>query len=177
MYNDNGLWPQQSYDAHCGIGFNESSRYLIPVPSMRAFERKNGKYVKFAVWRNPVDRIVSTYKLFCLENEYRIYFQYIGIGQGTDFNRFMEFLRFEWGKKAPLFQDEHVRKQVDYYSDEDVDFIVSIDGLHAFLDENGVKFKKEESNKTHSHFKLDSPNLINEIKSYYADDFDIPLSY
>lgn len=88
--------------------------------------------IKFAVWRDPVERLVSCYKFFCLEKENRYYFRYLDLYGDNSFDRFMEFVRFELGKTNPLYQDEHIRRQSDYYSPEDVDYIVPIKFLNRF---------------------------------------------
>lgn len=63
---------------HDVLGYREKSGYLISFDNMEQFEIDNGKLLKFAVWRDPVERLVSTYKFFCLEREYREYFRYLG---------------------------------------------------------------------------------------------------
>lgn len=105
---------------------------------------EKGPLLKFAVWRDPIERLVSNYKYFCLEGVYRRYFELVGLYKDTSFERFMEFVRFELGKSDPLFQDEHIRKQSDYYNKEDVDYIVPLNKLNLFLGEHGIPLVKKK---------------------------------
>lgn len=173
IYNEIGKWPKKNDECHGYIGFTEDSPYLIPVSAMPEYEKKHGNFVKIAVWRNPMDRIISTYKLFCLEGEYRRYFHFLDINSSTSFERFMDFLRFEWGKQNPIMMDEHLRRQVDYFKPDQVDHIIPIEKLHGFLEKKGVKFIKEQSNQTHVPFAIQSEEHIAQIKAYYQEDYHI----
>lgn len=144
---------------------------------MSKYEEENGALTKFAVWRDPVDRIVSTYSLFCIEREYRPYFYFLGLLNNASFDEFMNFLEYEWSKKSPLWQDEHIRRQVDYYSNSDVDYIVNISRLDNFLKEMNVPFVKERSNSTNTNFKITNQNYIDRISHYYKDDYEIKCNY
>lgn len=176
IYNDTKEWTD-SDKAHAKIGYHEESPYLIPIEKMHNHEKQNGVIVKFAVWRDPIERILSTYKLFCLEKEYRSYFHFLGLYEDNSFDRFMQFLRFEWSKKVPLFQDEHIRRQIDYYQIQDVDFIVPIHKLYDFLNDYKVAFIKEKTNKTTCKFIIESKENIKEIKLYYKKDWEIRCNY
>ena len=41
--------------------------------------------------------------------------------QDHSFERFLSFVEFELGKKNPLWQDEHIRRQSDFYTSAEVD--------------------------------------------------------
>jgi hypothetical protein len=181
IYNAEGKWPIYSdiVQVHHQIGFDSlKSQYLMTFDEIKALEKaEDMEIIKFAVWRNPIDRIISTYKLFCMEKEFRPYFQELALYTDNSFERFMEFVCFELKKSDPLYMDEHIRSQVGYYSTSDVDEIVHVKDLNAFLKENGVPFIEEKSNKTHSEFKIESQTLIDEIKTLYKEDYDIPISF
>ena len=174
IYNDTNEWVTTS-KAHDIIGYSAKSNYLVPISKMKKYEEKNGALVKFAIWRDPIDRIASTYKLFCLEREYRAYFHYLGINENISFERFKDFMMFEWNKKSAVNQDEHIRRQVDYYKLRDVDHVISIDSLYPFLDNNNIKFKKEKSNKTNVAFEIVKEEDLAIIKAYYKADYRIRL--
>lgn len=174
-YNLTGFWIQENTEIHDLIGYRpEKSGFLMSFRQIREAERKrNRPYKKFAVWRDPVDRVISAYKHFCLEGTVRYYFIYLNLHLDTSFDRFVEFVEFELKKSNLLFIDEHVRKQVDYYSSSNVDEIVHIRDLDSFLEGNGVKFKRERSNRTRSVFKSNDDRHLEKIRNWYADDYDI----
>ena len=136
-------------------------------------EVKNGKLLCFAVWRDPLERLISCYKHFILEHEKRFYFNYLGLYTDNSFDRFMEFVRFELRKSNPLFQDEHIRRQSDYYKLDDVDVIVPIKRLNLFLDEHNISLVAKSSNITTVEFQIDNVRYIEEIKELYKSDYDL----
>lgn len=170
------FYPNQN-GAHSLVGYDEASPYLCPVSKMQENEEEFGKIRKFAVWRDPVERLVSCYKHFCLEKANRFYFQYLDLYNDNSFDRFMEFVRFELSKSNPVYQDEHIRRQSDYYRPEDVDYIVPIYKLNQFLEEHGVPVLKKSANETSVKFQLTDLNHINEIKELYKADYEIELTY
>jgi hypothetical protein len=176
IYNKTGYYPE-GLEAHNLIGYKENEHYLYKKTDRVAMEQKFGKLVRFAVWRDPVQRLISCYKLFILEKEPRPYFSYCGLYQDTSFDRFMEFVRFELGKSNPVYQDEHIRKQSDYYKPEDVDYIIPIHKLNQFLTDHNVPIVQEKANKTSVDFRLTDERYIDEIKKLYADDYNIIPNY
>lgn len=174
IYNNTNEWVTTE-EAHSIVGFSIKSNYLVPVSKMKQYEEKNGKLMKFAVWRDPVVRVTSAYKFFCLEREYRTYFHYLGINESISFERFKDFLVFEWHKKPAINQDEHVRRQVDYYKPRDVDHIIPIENLYSFLENNNIKFKKEQTNKTNVAFEIVNEEDLKNIKEHYKADYKIKL--
>lgn len=171
-----GFYPDGK-SVHNVIGYNEASPYLCPVSKMQEKEAELGKMIKFAVWRDPVERLVSCYKHFCLERADHYYFRFLALYEDNSFDRFMEFVRFELGKKNPLYQDEHIRRQSDYYHPEDVDYIVPIHKLNQFLEEHGVPLLRKSANETSVKFRLTDPDYIAEIKDLYKSDYEIVTTY
>lgn len=169
-----GFYPHQ-VGAHSLVGYNEDSPYLWPVSKIK--EKDFGKMIKFAVWRDPVERLVSCYKYFCIEKTNRFYFRFLNLYDDCSFDRFMEFVRFELGKSNPVFQDEHIRKQSDYYSAEDVDYIVPIQKLNQFLEEHNVPLLEKSANETSVKFQLENLDYITEIKELYKSDYEIKTNY
>lgn len=175
-YSLYGFYPNQN-DVHSLVGYDDSSTYLCPVSKMQENENEFGKILKFAVWRDPVERLVSCYKYFCLEKANNFYFRYLDLYNDNSFDRFMEFVRFELSKSNPFYQDEHIRRQSDYYRPEDVDYIVPIYKLNQFLEEYGVPVFKKSVIETSAKFQLTDLNHIEEIKELYKTDYEIDLTY
>ncbi|WP_288733123.1 glycosyltransferase [uncultured Parabacteroides sp.] len=171
-----GFYPNNK-TGHNVVGYNDASPFLCPVSNMQEKEKEFGKMVKFAVWRDPVERLVSCYKHFCVERMDHYYFRFLALYEDDSFDRFMEFVRFELGKKNPLYQDEHIRRQSDYYRSEDVDYIVPIHKLNQFLEEHGVPLLKKSANETSVKFQLKDSDYIAEIKELYRSDYEIVTNY
>lgn len=176
LFQESQQWPDNNANTHAAIGYQNSSPYLVRVEDMPDYEAEFGRRTKFVVWRDPIARIVSTYKLFCLQQNSRNYFYFLGINRPIDFDRFLEFLRFELTKPLALDQDEHVRRQVDYYHPSMVDHIVSLPHLHEFLRARGVPFVAEQSNQSRVSFELTNPDHEAELREWYAEDFEIPVT-
>lgn len=172
MYHKTGHYPKEE-EVHELMGFNRGNGYFYSKSEIDIIEKEQGPLLKFAVWRDPVERLVSCYKLFCLEKEIRYYFNFLNLYNDNSFARFMEFVRFELGKGDPLYQDEHIRRQSDYYQPEDVDFIVPMGKLNQFLVKHGVTLVEETANVTHVDFKLTDAAYIEEIKELYKKDYEI----
>lgn len=78
IYSRTGLILHDEDCVHDAVGYSADSPYLVPVDQMARYEAEHSSYVKFAVWRDPIERLVSIYKYFCLERVWRIYFNYMG---------------------------------------------------------------------------------------------------
>lgn len=156
---------------HTRVGFTPQNGYLIPVSAMPQFEKKNGKILKFAVWRDPVERLISNYKWFLMEKNWRVYFNWLDLYEDNSFGRFLEFVEFELGKSNPKAQDEHIRKQVDYYNPTDVDYIIHINRLDEFLIQNEIPILEIKQNQTCKNKVEITNEQINKIKELYKDDY------
>ncbi len=176
-YNAYKVWVQSFDEIHGLIGYTADSPFLVPIENMKKYEETHGDLIKIAVWRDPLDRIISTYSLFCVEKEYRSYFHYLGLINDITFDEFMAFLDYEWAKKYPLWQDEHIRRQVDYYSVVDVDYIIHISKLNSFLNEINISFEREQSNKTNTSYEVLNQSYLDKIRAYYKEDYDIICNY
>lgn len=172
-----GYIPKNEDESHYIIGNSPESGYLFTMDQVRQYEKENEPLLKFAVWRDPVERLVSCYKFFLLEREYRNYFNYLNLYEDDSFDRFMEFTEFELKKRNPLFQDEHIRRQSDYYSICDVDYVVHIKKLNQFLAEHGVTLREEKANETKVHFDFPREKWEKKIKELYASDYEIIPNY
>ncbi len=177
FYSKTGKWIQSSHDTHALIGFNESSEFLIPIDKISDYVQEQGKLIKFAVWRDPVERLISVYKYFCLAKTYRPYFHAVGLYDDTSFEWFMRFVEFELSKKDPQHQDPHIRRQSDHYEINDLDYIVHIDELFTFLKTKHIEFKHEYSNKTCVEFDFDFELYECQIKDLYYDDYQLSVNW
>jgi hypothetical protein len=177
IYTSTGTIVEDQDEVHSIIGFTDESKYLFPVSKLKNLEAENGSHLKFAVWRDPVERLISTYKFFCLEREFRRYFQFLDLYNDNSFERFMQFVEFELSKSEAEHQDEHIRRQVDYYNPEDVDYIIPIHKLNQFLTEKHIPVIEEKSNTTSVKFDMRDKKWLETIKSLYKDDYLIPINY
>lgn len=177
IYAKLGGIPKYENITHDYIGYTPANGFLVPISEMPAYEANHGKYLKFTVWRDPVERLVSTYRCFILQQAKRYYFIYLGLYKDNSFERFMQFVEFELQKTDPLYQDEHIRKQSDYYSPEDVDYVVPVEKLDQFLKEHGLPILDGKSNESFIPFKLENEEYIEKIKEWYKRDYQIALNY
>ncbi|WP_236975244.1 sulfotransferase family 2 domain-containing protein [Membranihabitans maritimus] len=177
IYSKTGKWIQSSNETHTQVGFTESSEFFIPIHKISNYEKKHGKLLKFAVWRDPVERLISGYKYFCLEKTYRPYFHAVGLYDNPSFDWFMKFVKFEIAKNDPQKQDPHIRRQSDHYQLNDVDYIIHMNDLFSFLEARQIPFEREYSNRTNTHFKL-KPKLYKwQIKYLYYDDYKLKVNW
>ncbi|MDO5979793.1 sulfotransferase family 2 domain-containing protein [Flavivirga spongiicola] len=182
IYNNEKKWTPDIpnvWEAHRKVGsYPKRSEYLFTAKQLKKIEKQQNKKIhKFAVWRDPIDRVISTYKLFVLEREYRAYFSILNLYEDDSFSRFMEFIEFELKKSDPLHIDEHIRKQVDYYSMKHIDDVVHINDLYSYLEAHKISFIKEVSNKTKVNFKIKNIDYLNKIKAFYKEDYLIKTTW
>lgn len=159
---------------HNLIGYSEHSKYLVPIDRMKQFEMTHGEYKKIAIYRDPIERFLSVYKFFILDRNYRTYFHYLGFYQKCTLDDFIEFSEREL-EKEPLFQDEHIRLQSDYYTSSDVDLIIDIKDMTDYLKSEGIYFKDNKIiNKSQSSLEI-TPNQRRRILGLVKRDYDIKL--
>lgn len=170
IYNKTGLRLGKEWDIHQTIGFTPDYGYLVPVNEMPAYEKSHGSLLKFAVWRDPVERLVSAYKWFILSGEYRVYFKWLNLYQDCSFDRFIDFVAFELGKSEPENQDEHIRRQSDYYSAEEVDVIVPLEKLDIFLLHNRLPVLRQQNVTANKRFAA-TDQQKERIRNLYEQDY------
>lgn len=155
---------------HAAIGFEENN-FLTKVINKSKIKANS---IKFAVYRDPVDRFISIYKHFILAGNKRWYIDALNLRNDNNFDRFIEFAKFEISKSNSLMQDEHIRKQIDYYKEEDVDYIVKLEDLNDFLKYINIdpaNYKLNNTDKYKDFTINDSQKEI--IKNLYKDDYNI----
>lgn len=65
IYTKTGSIAANKDEVHDWVGYTPGNGYLHPV---KDYDEEWGRdIVKFAIWRDPVERLVSCYKHFCLE--------------------------------------------------------------------------------------------------------------
>ena len=67
LQDGEGDWPTGFRETHDRIGDTDSSPYLVRVADTPVYEARHGVRRKFAVWRDPVARLESTFSLFVLQ--------------------------------------------------------------------------------------------------------------
>lgn len=180
LYNKYKVWVKGRDETHKAIGYKpENSEFLFNPEDITNLKMKNSNLQIFAVWREPIERLVSIYKQFILEREHNDYFCWMGFyNRHVSFEEFLRFTEFELSKPDPLFQDEHIRKQTDCLGKPPlVDFIISLKDLFTFLKEKSISFVYEKSNKTKSDFLLKDKRLMERIKILYEEDYKIPINF
>lgn len=161
-----GYYPEDIDRTHAIIG-NSENLFL------KSLEHLPTDSLKFAVYRDPVDRLISVYKHFCIDNAKRWYFDALDL-RGVSFDRFMEFVRFELSKINPLMQDEHIRRQSDYYLPSHIDVLVQLCDLDKYLSYLGIPPLLIRSNNSNAVAPpMVSDNLVLEIKELYWRDYQI----
>ncbi|MFI4860267.1 MAG: sulfotransferase family 2 domain-containing protein [Phycisphaerales bacterium JB063] len=104
--------PRPGHGLHDFFGYRANGQSLVPVgPKGSA---KFSGYLRFAVWRDPVERALSTYRNLVLNPANpRRYFQHKGL-INCSLEQFVDFVEEELRKDDPLQMDEHIRPQACY---------------------------------------------------------------
>lgn len=120
--------------------------------------------IRFAVYRDPVERAISSYHYLTLPiNSYRQY-------QISDFDSYLELCKTHLSRD-PLYCDEHIRRQVAYYKEDDVDFVVNIHRLNEVL---LARYNIQLSVENKSTYSTSITNdQIATLKELYKDDYSI----
>lgn len=127
----------------------------------------------FAVWRDPIDRIVSFHynKVDVNGTGHRDWQYSDKFHRGATVEDTMAYVRSELGIQNVFEQDMHIRRQSSFYGIGDVDDIVPIQHLDAYLSALGLPIPPKHNNA--SSFKDASvfTPYEDEIRSLYADDY------
>lgn len=121
----------------------------------RAIDRENTKellrykdYLKFAVYRDPVSRFLSSYhnKVLYSKNDHPFFSGKRLSGMGLD--QFIRVTESILKIDNHLYIDEHIRPQAWCYEPLDVDYIVPIEQLDAFLQKQFGIVRRPKANQT-----------------------------
>lgn len=146
----------------------------------RSVDRRNqeallryGDFVRFAVYRDPLSRFLSNYhnKVLYSPNAHAFYAWQRLEGMGLE--QFINVAEKVLQIPEPLHIDEHLRPQAWCYDPSDVDYIVPIEHLQAFLLEKFGIERRKRANRTELPKIEASPEQIEKIKSLYACDYAI----
>lgn len=117
-------------------GWHAQAGRSIELGDTKSFEAYPG-YTRFAVYRDPVSRFMSTYHNRVIYNGIAHPF-YIGNRlEGMGLEQFINVVEALIRIENPLHIDEHLRPQSWCYEPGDIDYIVPIESLSEFLQ---VKF-------------------------------------
>ena len=114
--------------------------------------------------------MLSAYAWFILEKNRNRYFQWLDLYADSGFDRFLEFVSFELGKSVPENQDEHIRRQCDYYEGKQVDVIVPLERLDTFLACNQLPVLRKQNQSSRRHLSL-TDEQRETIRGLYARDY------
>lgn len=148
------------HDVHNLIGYSENE-FLTLVKNKNKI---NG--IKFAIYRDPINRAISSYK-------YIKYSGYCGRYILNSFDEYIELCKMHLNENY-INCDEHIRRQSDYYKENDVDYVIDIKILNDFLKKFNININIEnESPKIPIEL---SESQISILKKLYENDYNI-LNY
>lgn len=150
-----------------------------PVPG-RVIDRRDraqlaafSDYTRFVVYRDPVERLMSTYNDKATANTVpHRFFQEHGL-IGLELDPFLVAVKDILEQDDPLLIDEHLRPQYLSYSPADVDFVVTIEQLNSFLWERfGIRHRDRHNAGSSDRIR---PNDTQQrfIRSLYRNDYSI----
>lgn len=122
--------------------------------------------IKFAIYRDPIDRAISSYK----------HLKYKDFDRNYILNSFDDYIKLceTHLNKNYINCDEHIRRQSDYYKEDDVDYVINIKILNDFLKKFNININIEnESPKIPIEL---SKSQISILKKLYKNDYNI-LNY
>ena len=99
IYASIGMIPDTEDQTHFYIARVKPERFLVPVSEMSGYEREHKSYLKVAVWRDPVERLVSAYKYFILERTLTVICICVIFIRIILLNAFFRLLSLNWGRQ------------------------------------------------------------------------------
>lgn len=157
-----GLQTNDLATIHNAIGYDSNSRFFHPV--------RSGKPVgllSFAIWRDPISRLASIYRHFGLDG-----FQLDRLAhlKHQGFDAWVDYAAQEV-KRPVLEQDEHLRRQCDYYSVDDVDVVVHLKNVSDFFRSKSWSALSRE-NQSIAEFEM-TPAQAERVAEIYSDDLTL----
>ena len=134
-------------------------------------------YIKFVVYRDPVDRFVSVYHNKVIDSPKPHVFYVTHKLEGLSFEAFLDKSKDILDVKDPLHIDEHMRPQSNYFKPTDVDYIVRLEDLNAFLKEKFNIERTPHENKVTAEKTIPTAAQVNHIKRLYRKDYAIIPNY
>lgn len=152
--------------------------------NVEVIDRRNRKalepyldYVRFVVYRDPVARFLSCYHNKVLwPGQPQPHFTRFRL-EGMALDPFLDVVEETLRIPDPLLIDEHIRPQARYFTREDVNYVVDIKALPAFLEEQcgvtGLPRRNE-----HVGVKLvPTDRQADRIRALYQEDYVIVPNY
>ena len=168
--------PRQGVDIHAYWGFRARKGRMIRREDRETW-RGYADYLRFAVYRDPVDRLVSTYhsKVLYAPKPHPFYTRHRL--EGLPLDPFLDVVDEVLRIDTPEHIDEHLRPQRRCYAPEDVDVIVPIEHLPEFLRRSfGIERVPSENVVTAPKFAPTSAQ-IERSKDLYREDYAIFPNY
>lgn len=161
---------------HRLTGFNTDGKLRIKASEMKNLD---DSFLKFAVYRDPVERALSFYK----EKIYnRGSSQYMAIidaidHPGTSFDKFIQYLKDNSKNFSTEHTDPHIIPQALCLKDSSIDYLVPIEKLNSFLEEKRGISPQPAQNKSYRESKNFMDTIKQEdidiIKNIYSDDYQL----
>jgi hypothetical protein len=161
---------------HEFFGYSKCGKSRVPLVDGSKYHASG--YLRFAVYRDPVERFLSVYydKVSPLREKNKPVRKYFALSNviGVSIDTFIDFTEKELAKEDPMDQDEHLRCQSACYEPSSVDFIVPIEQLDLFLlDELGIETKGAfNRSKSGAVTKLNQLQK-GRVESLYAKDYTL----
>ena len=157
-------------NVHAAMGYGHETSHGLVVE----WDYPTDGLFHFAVWRPPVARSYSTWLGLVRVNPCHAAFWSV---QYSNWDEWVSFVRALLALNGPA-SDPHIRRQRDFYHDNDVDAIIPIWHLDEFLSD---KFDECIMGKCNSSRAVESPCHLSpfateEIARLYACDSAIQLS-
>lgn len=143
---------------------------LLSLVSDKAEE--SGK-IRFAVYRDPFERLVSVYQEQVQGKKVLGYYSRLGCFKQMSFESFLKVVRQELSKANPLDMDEHLRPQSDCYRLDDVDCVVPYSLLKRFLLGKGVSCENLPEDLSASVDFKPFESFRAQVEVLYAKDYEI----
>lgn len=160
--------------AYCCLVYNMEVP-LGDVHRVAARYKKNGKNKTgklFSVYRDPLHRWLSFYQDKCVnDNNVSWWAEYKEL-HGKSIDSVIEETEKSLLNDSPFMQDQHIRRQVDTYPVEDIDIIVPIEHLDAFLESQGIT-PPPHQNVSKGEKPTLTPEQEARIKKLYAEDYEL----
>ena len=139
----------------------------------RAELARYGDYLKFTVYRDPVSRFLSAYHNRVLFSRTDHPFYTAKRLEGMGLEQFIRVAESVLKIDNPLHIDEHLRPQAWCFEPSDVDFIVPIEHLQAFLQAKFGIVDDRRANKTDLPRIRPTGEQTRKIRELYACDYRI----
>lgn len=165
---------------HILLGFQKDGEVRIANSQMKDL---SDDFLRFAVYRDPVERVLSFYKNKIINNQEEKFMRMIERVpvEGTMEDKFVQFLKNNAKNYTVEYTDPHILPQKYFIDGAEIDYLVDMDDLDDFLKEKrGIEpdQKVNVSNLDLASFKdLFTEKQLAEIKELYWMDYALKDEY